>query len=122
LVLQEQRLQNRLAKIVEKTKADITQFLGKNRYRQYQPSDSHTINEVQLAEEIDSLKLKMPDASSVVLFAVSGSGKTRSIERLVSRHFGFFFQACSVPSRPQGLHDARRTSGSRDSFLLGKMI
>lgn len=85
--------------------------------------ESHDfINETDLAAEIDEIKVKSPSASSIVLFAVSGSGKTRSIERLLSHHFGFYFQACYVPLPTQQLHSAQRTSGSRDTHTLGKMI
>jgi hypothetical protein len=71
--------------------------------------------------EIDR-KLDLPRVVALVICAVSGSGKTRSIERLLSLHFGFYFQACCVPSNVEGIHSARRIPGSNDTLSLGKMI
>ena len=71
-------------------------ILKDNRDRQHEDHSSDAINEADLATITDGMKIPSSKAGSLVLFAVSGSGKTRSIERLLSRHFGFYFQACFV--------------------------
>lgn len=60
--------------------------------------------------------------ATVLLFAVSGTGKTQSIKSLLSRRFGFYFQPCSLSSEYPGLHDPRRTTGSRDTLHLFKIL
>ena len=115
-------LQNRFTECLKKTGQSIEQFLKDNRDRQHEDHSSGAINEVDLATITDGMKIPSSKAGSLVLFAVSGSGKTRSIERLLSRHFGFYFQACFVTLQPQGLHNAWRNPGSKDTLLLGKMI
>ena len=115
-------LENRFKSSLEKTTQDIRSFLDQNRSCQVESHDSEATNEVDLATEIDDITAKSPDMRNIILFAVSGSGKTRSIERVLSRHFGFYFQGCNVPLQTKGLHSAQRNSGSRDTLTLGKMI
>jgi hypothetical protein len=115
-------LKERFTSCEQKTTEYIRSFLDKEKGRPLESCCSEAINEIDLAIEIDKITTKSPATSSIVLFAVSGSGKTRSIERLLSCHFGFYFQACYVPLQTQGLHSAQRISGSRDTLTLGNMI
>ncbi|MCJ1430206.1 hypothetical protein MMC29_008123 [Sticta canariensis] len=100
----------------------IRSFLNKICNCQVESYDSQATNKVELATEIDKITAKSPDKSNIILFAVSGSGKTRSIERLLSHQFGFYFQGCYVPLQTEGFHSAQRTPGSKDTFTLGRII
>lgn len=61
---------------------------------------------------------------AVVLFAVSGAGKSHTLRHFLSQHFGFYFYSCNLAptSGPAAVHDARRGSGPIDSVLLGQLI
>ena len=76
---------------------------------------------------IDKMKLMGEEdapCSSILLFAVSGSGKTRRIKHLLSQNFGFFFQACNLPVDIAlcGLHGPRKIDGAGDTSLLAKIM
>lgn len=80
--------------------------------------------ETNLIHEMDLRKEEAPNCSSVLLFAVSGSGKTRRIEHLLSQNFGFYFQACTLPADFAlcGLHGPRKIDGAGDTSLLAKIM
>jgi hypothetical protein len=59
---------------------------------------------------------------SLLLFAVPGSGKTRSLRRLLSHNYGFYFQSCSVDTTPAGIHEPCRLPGSRDSASIWRFF
>lgn len=59
---------------------------------------------------------------SLLLFAVPGSGKTRSLRRLLSHHYGLYFQSCSVEPTSNGIHGPSRRPGSKDSNSLLKFL
>ena len=62
--------------------------------------------------------------SSILLFAPSGSGKTRFIRKLLSAQFGFYFEACCLPAMSDSLkvHVARRNNGSRDTIAVVELL
>lgn len=54
-----------------------------------------------------------------LLFAVSGSGKTRKIEQLLSKTWGFYLLGCNLPRGSiNSMHEPRRTNGSNDTWTL----
>jgi hypothetical protein len=58
-----------------------------------------------------------------LLFAVSGSGKTRSIKHLLSKRFGFYFQACNLePTETKSIYEPKRIAGSKDTVSLWRLI
>lgn len=82
----------------------ISQLLDK-----YKPphSQGQDCPEGLLAREKNSFNL---------LFADAGSGKTRSIELLLSKHWGFYLLSCTLPpTTTEDLYEARRSKGSRDT-------
>ena len=80
--------------------------------------------ETNLTSEMELRKEEAANCSSVLLFAVSGSGKTRRIKHLLSQKFGFYFQACSLPAgiALHGLHGPRKIDGAGDTSLLAKIM
>jgi hypothetical protein len=104
-----------------RVRESIRKFLLANRGRQEEIWGSDDSNEVDLEARIKR-RLELPGTECVVLCAVSNSGKTRAIERLLSRHFGFYFQACYVRSDVEGIHSPQRRPGSNDTLLMGQMI
>ena len=54
-----------------------------------------------------------------LLFAVTGSGKTRKIELLLSEHWGFYLLPCNhPPTKTDELYEPRRMNGSNDTWTL----
>lgn len=80
--------------------------------------------ETNLIDEMELMKEKNASCSSVLLFAVSGSGKTRRIKHLLSQKYGFYFQACNLPVDVAlyGLHGPRKIDGAGDTVLLAKIM
>jgi hypothetical protein len=85
--------------------------------RDYSEEES-LIDEMKIIEEKDA------SYSSVLLFAVSGSGKTRRIKHLLSQKYGFYFQACNLPVDvvPHDLHGPKKIDGAGDTVLLAKIM
>ena len=80
--------------------------------------------ETNLIDKMELMREEDAPCSSILLFAVSGSGKTRRIKHLLSQNFGFFFQACNLPVDIAlcGLHGPRKIDGAGDTSLLAKIM
>ncbi|PMD13487.1 hypothetical protein NA56DRAFT_694828 [Hyaloscypha hepaticicola] len=122
----QRRYEAQLQKHYRETEELISQFLDafvaqSSHHQAAWPT--HDASEFNLAAEISHVQTISPRTRSFILFAVSGSGKTRSIQGLLSQHFGFYFQSCQVPFEDvTGIHSAKRIPGSKDTLSLGKMI
>lgn len=95
------------------------------RFLQSKADDSHNDEEIRsssMGADLATSYQQNTHNSSLLLFAVPGSGKTRSLRRLLSQRFGPYFQACSVDSTFTGIHDTSRCPWSRDSNSLFKFI
>lgn len=79
-------------------------------------------NELDIFKKVENIWESKSKISSILLFAVSGSGKTRSIKHLLSRKWGFYFQACNVAEASAEIHSPYRSKGSRDTLTLGRFI
>lgn len=122
-----QQVYNRLLESLGRTKIEIRKFIAASKGQISSSRADLGSREMDLESKIQEIR-SMPHmrtsrrTSFFLLAAVSGSGKTRSIQRLLSRQYGHYFQACNVTSDSHGIHGPRRHSGTRDTLTLGKMI
>ena len=59
---------------------------------------------------------------TLLLVAVSGSGKTQSVMNLLGRNYGLYHQACNLDRITDGIHSPRRINGSADTNSLGQLV
>jgi hypothetical protein len=71
---------------------------------------------------LQDISKRCPD-DVLLLYAVSGSGKTRSIEHLLCRNWGYYFLPGNLGQTEQSnLYDAQPQGYSKDSYFLWKCI
>ena len=97
------------------------EFLEQNRSRLAEVQSANNPNKVDLATNIKKIEIESPKTIIVILFAVSGPGKTRSVYHLPSLNFSFYFQACQTASECQGIHESCGIPGSKNILSLGNM-
>lgn len=79
-----------------------------------EPISKGGASEVQL----DRISARNPNHVHL-LYRVSGSGKTRTIEHLLHENWGYYFLLGNLDQIKQGnLYDPRREEYSKDSYLL----
>ena len=83
---------------------------------------SASSRETDLVETMQTSLAENSQLSSILLFAVSGSGKTHCIRNFLANNCGFYFQACNLTPYLGKLHGPSKHDGARDTFLLAKMI
>ena len=59
---------------------------------------------------------------TLLLVAVSGSGKTQSVMNLLERNYDLSLQACNLDRITDGIHSPRRINGSADTNSLGQLV
>ena len=59
---------------------------------------------------------------TLLLVAVSGSGKTQSVMNLLGRNYGLYLQACNLDRITDRIHSPRRINGSADTNTLGQLV
>ena len=91
-------------------KTEIQSFLKSN--ADLSVADSN----VELADKFSTA------VKTLLLVAVSGSGKTQSVMNLLGRNYGLYLQACNLDGVTDGIHSPRRIIGSADTNALGKLV
>jgi hypothetical protein len=95
---------------LQKVEKHIETFLKESSPHQFSKSQDRACPEFFRAREPDKVNL---------LFAPAGSGKTRSIELLLSKNWGLYLLPCNLPpASTNNLYRSRRMQGSSDTWTL----
>ena len=88
-------------------------------------AENCSLPETEIGDPLENLSNDNREAV-LLLYGVSGSGKTRSIKRLLHKHWGHYFLPGNPSLKPQrnsdSLYDPLREDHSEDSCLLWKLI
>lgn len=97
---------------LDRVEEELEQFLDKD--------DGKLEGESEL--QLEKISGENPD-DVLLLYAVSGSGKTRTIEHLLQRNWGYYFLPGNLDLTAQrSLYDSRREGYSKDSCFLWKIV